>query len=130
MLRSPLLFIVSALLFSCANDSTSELKRSATPNDPNVRVVRVMDGSLIKFVMVSGNKGYELSCSDPLGLLRLVDATGFPSVLLNAYPPISMDNAADFKIDQQPKLTCKSEDKLLYKADLDGRTKYFFGTKM
>ncbi len=129
MLRSPLLFFVSALMFSCGQSTSSDLKRSATPNDPNVRVVRVMDGSVIKFVMVSGNKGYELSCSDPLGLLRLVDATGFPSILLNAYPPISMDNAADLKIDQQPKLSCKSDDKLLYKADLDGTTKYFFGAK-
>lgn len=129
VLRPSLLFILSTIMFSCGQDSTSELKRSAIPSDPNVRVVRVMDGSVIKFVMVSGNKGYELSCGDPLGLLRLVDATGFPSVLLNAYPPITMDNASDLKIDQQPKLTCKSEDKLLYKADLDGRTKYFFGAK-
>ncbi|WP_141733563.1 WD40/YVTN/BNR-like repeat-containing protein [Oligoflexus tunisiensis] len=129
MLKISQLILLSALAFSCNSESTSELKRSAIPNDPNVRVVRVMDGSLIKFVMVSGNKGFELSCSDPLGLLRLVDATGFPSILLNAYPPITMDAAADLKIDQQPKLTCKSDDKLLYKVDLDGKTKYFFGAK-
>jgi photosystem II stability/assembly factor-like uncharacterized protein len=129
VLRPTLLWALTALAFSCSRESTSELKRSAIPNDPNVRVVRVVDGSLIKFVMVSGNKGYELSCSDPLGLLKLVDATGFPSILLNSYPPISMDAAAELKIDQQPKITCQPEDKLLYKIDLDGKTKYFFGAK-
>ncbi|HET9240233.1 MAG TPA: hypothetical protein VFO10_23420 [Oligoflexus sp.] len=123
---------VAALLSACsAAPSDSVLSQNAKAEDPNTTVIRVRDNDLIRFVMVSNGKGYELTCKNPSGLLKLVDATGFPSSLLSNYPAKSIDSeeVLALKIDEQPKLDCEAGPRILYKSNLGGQDKYFFAEK-
>lgn len=123
---------VAALLSACsASPSDSMLSQNAKAEDPNTDVIRVRDNDLIRFVMVSNGKGYELTCKNPNGLLKLVDATGFPSSLLSNFPVKSIDSeeVLALKIDEQPKLDCEVGPRILYKSNLGGQDKYFFAEK-
>ncbi|WP_141733564.1 sialidase family protein [Oligoflexus tunisiensis] len=124
--------LVTALVSACsATPGDSTLSQNAKAEDPNTTVIRVRDNDLTRFVMVSNGKGYELTCKNPIGLLKLVDATGFPSSLLSNYPAKSIDSeeVLALKIDEQPKLDCEVGPRILYKSNLGGQDKYFFGEK-
>ncbi|HET9240229.1 MAG TPA: hypothetical protein VFO10_23400 [Oligoflexus sp.] len=119
-----------AALMSCdgATESGSELKREATPESPTSNLVRVRDGSRIDFVMVSNNRGYKLACDNPLKLNRLIEATGYPANLISTTQVLEMDSQAylDLAPNEQPVLSCVSDKKVLYRANIDQTTKYFF----
>jgi photosystem II stability/assembly factor-like uncharacterized protein len=124
--------LLTGLASACSGTAPdSTLSQNARPEDPNTTVIRVRDNDLIRFVMVTNGRGYELTCKNPNGLLKLVDATGFPSSLLSNYPPKSIDSeeVAALNIDEQPKLDCAAGTRVLYKSNIDGQDKYFFSEK-
>ncbi len=117
-------------LLSCdgTNQPGSELKRNATPDSPTSNLVRVRDGGRIDFIMVSGNKGYKLACDNPIKLNKLIEATGYPANLIATTRVLELDSQTylDLAPGEQPVLGCQPDDKVLYRANLDGATKYFF----
>ncbi len=121
-LLSPIAIFCSLLLGSCGVNSTSQLKRFATPDNAAVKVYRVRDGSVTTYAVVNGQKRFELSCDDPLEKVNLIAATGYPSSLITDinYDVIATEFTAG------PALTCHPGDRPLYKVELDGTTKYFF----
>lgn len=117
-------------LMSCdgATESSSELKREAVPESPTSNLVRVRDGSRIDFVMVSNNKGYKLACDNPLKLNKLIEATGYPANLIGTTQILDIDSQSylDLAPNEQPVLSCVPDKKVLYRANIDETTKYFF----
>jgi hypothetical protein len=115
---------------SCGGTSqqSSDLKRFASPEGASSSLVRVRDGSRIDFIMVSGTKGYKLACDNPIKLNTLIESTGYPANLIATTQVLEMDSQAylDLAPSEQPVLGCQPDDKVLYRADLDGSTKYFF----
>lgn len=123
--------MILIVVSSCGNlNKKSELKRNASANDGSTRIIRVNFIDHMKFILVTRNKGYELSCDNPIDLLKLVQATGFPTLLLESFPPLKRDDEVvkALKIDEQPILSCTQGSKVIYKATLEGETKYFFAT--
>lgn len=108
----------------------SKLFRDAQANDNDTHIIRVNNGDRIKFVLVTRNKGYELSCENPVDLLTLIQSTGYPTFLLDSFPPLKKEDeiVKALKIDEQPLLSCSQGTKVLYKSTLDGQIKYFFAT--
>jgi hypothetical protein len=112
----------SLILGSCGLNSSSELKRNASPNNSAIKLYRVLDGSVTTYTLVNGKKRFELNCDDALEKANLIAATGYPSGLITdiRYDVLAPEFTAG------PSLTCHPGDRPLYKVELDGTTKYFF----
>jgi len=122
-------------LMACGGTgSTSELSRSAIPNEGNNTIYRVSDGGTIQYIYANFDAkagkeaGYSLDCSNPLGLIKLIKATGFPVELLSSTKILKVDDEKylELNVKAQPSLACDNPGKTLYKSQLDGKTKYFF----
>ncbi|HYX33282.1 MAG TPA: YCF48-related protein [Oligoflexus sp.] len=122
-------FLLLTLAGCSGTDSISKLQQNAKPNDNNVRIQKVLDAGTLRYVLVSNGKGYELSCEgNPGGLLKLVQASGYPMDFLNFFPasPLDSKEIQDLNIADQPKLTCQPGGKTFYQVEIGGETKYFF----
>jgi hypothetical protein len=78
--------------------------------------------------MVSNNKGYKLACDNPLKLNKLIEATGYPANLIGTTQILDIDSQSylDLAPNEQPVLSCVPDKKVLYRANIDETTKYFF----
>ncbi|WP_218110052.1 DUF1566 domain-containing protein [Oligoflexus tunisiensis] len=115
-------------------EATSQLSRSAIPNQSNNTIYRVNDGGTIQYIYANFDAkagkevGYPLECSNPLGLIKLIKATGFPTELLTSTKILKVDDEKylELSVKSQPTLSCDNSAKTFYKSELDGKTKYFF----
>jgi hypothetical protein len=129
--------LVSVILFlgiamGCGQDQNSELSLNARPENPNVKLYRVKDAQNTDYVMKSNGRGYKLACNnDIFGLLRLIEAFGYPSQLVAASPIISRDSQEfqELAFDDQLELNCSPANYFLYKLIQGTQTKYFFAQK-
>ncbi len=131
----PANLLLGTMLVACgSHDEASQIKMNAVPNYENNSVVRVRDGDSIFFAYVTVNplnglkKGYRFECDTIPKLSRLIASTGFPTDFLSSTPIHAVDSqeTLELKIDDQPRISCKSPDKIFYKVDFTDKTRYFF----
>lgn len=119
----------SGMISACNVESpSSQLDIQAKANDSTVRVMKVQENGYVTPVLVSNNRGYRLKCSDPVGIKKLVVATGIDFDLLSFIPalPESDDRIKALELNKQPDLTCESDsDRRLIVSELSGEKKYF-----
>lgn len=117
------------LITACGQDQApSTLQQKAVANDPTVKVHKVKDGPAEFYVYVSKGKGYRIDCgADEGGTTRLIESLGISLALLSTSRTFNIDSQeyVDWKVDEQPRLTCQPEGKFLYRMDLQGEEKYF-----
>jgi hypothetical protein len=124
-----LLFLLMTLTASCGqNQEPSTLHQNASPNDPNIKVYKVNDGSLDFHVYVTKDKGYRIDCGDNKAAeTRLLKSLGISLELLAGSRTISYESElyTNLNVKLQPRLTCQPEGKFLYKMNHEGQEKFF-----
>ena len=107
----------------------STLDRDAIPNNQDVMLIKIKDGSTEDYVMISRGKGYKFTCQDSSLIFDLLRAPGFSDseITFAETYRIDSDFAIGLKVDRQPTIDCQATtQKTLFRVFLDNEYKFFF----
>ena len=120
--------LVSFAMAAChRSQDPSLLKENAIPNDPNARILRIVDGFESYPVLVTENKGYRIRCENIAQLGPFIEGLGLDSGLIGFIPTLSVDSdeVLALAIANQPELSCDGGDARLYVIEYGQTLKYF-----